>query len=170
MKTINIRHKPWWGQWLVLTIFLIMLSSSAFSITCLQGDAMIIVSCIILAVSFSFVIIGSFIVKESETEVNFGEGSVINCQWMFYKWSIDMEQVKSVNYTVTAHRSKYTKWHTLDLIFVYKSEKVKSLTAKIDDDEINKCIMENTEELPIMRIYEFIQFAYPEKAEGYKEN
>ena len=93
----------------------------------------------------------------TETEVSFGEGSIIKCEWSFYKWEIDVAQVKNVYYTVSSHQDRYRKWHTIDIVFEFGDESVKALKDEIESEDMGKFITGKAEDVEIMKLYEYIK-------------
>ncbi|MBQ6944518.1 MAG: hypothetical protein IJN43_09350 [Ruminococcus sp.] len=169
MKKISISGKPWW----VIGIPVIV-CAAAFLLMLIAGlignDIFFAVTMIFMGISFVFLIIGELNATMTETEVSFGEGSIIKCEWSFYKWEIDMEQVKSVYYTISSHADRYKKWHTIDIVFEFGDESVKALKDEIESEDMGKFVTGKAKEVELMKLYEYISSAYPEKAVGFKES
>ena len=163
MKKISISGKPWWVIGIPIIVF-----AAAFLLMLIAGvignDIFFTVTMIFMGISIVFLIIGELIATMTETEVSFGEGSIIKCEWSFYKWEIDMEQVKSVYYTISSHADRYKKWHTIDIVFEFGDESVKALKDEIEIEDMGKFVTGKAEEVEIMKLYDYISSAYPEKA------
>jgi hypothetical protein len=124
---------------------------------------------IFMGISFVFFLMFALNATMTETEVSFGEGSIIKCEWLFYKWEIDMEQVKSVYYTISSHADRYKKWHTIDIVFEFVDESIKALKDEIESEDMGKFVTGKAKEVELMKLYEYISSAYPEKAVGFQE-
>ncbi len=169
MKKIGISGKPWW----VVGIPAIAIAASLLLMLIaglIGNDIFFTVVMILLGISFVFFLICNLIASLTETEVSFGDGSIIKCEWSFYKWEIDMEQVKSVYYTISSHKDRYKKWHTIDIVFEFGDESVKALKDEIESEDMGKFVTGKAEEVELMKLYDYISSAYPEKATGFKES
>lgn len=168
MKKIGISGKPWW----VIGIPVIA-CAAALLLMLIAGlignDIFFAVVMILLGISLVFFLIFALNATLTETEVSFGEGSIIKCEWLFYKWEIDMEQVKSVYYTISSHADRYKKWHTIDIVFEFGDESIKALKDEIESEDMGKFVTGKAEEVELMKLYEYISSAYPEKAAGFQE-
>ena len=169
MKKIIIWHKPWFATVIptaIAVLGILILFMGIFG----NGEAIIV--CVAFWFISIFIAVVFLLIADSvKTEVSYGEGDKIYCKWLFYKWEFDMEQVKSAYYTVSSHYARYSKWYTLDVVFEDKDENVLGhLCHKIESDAIGKIIAGKAEEVELMKLYDYISSAYPEKAVGFKES
>ena len=167
MKKIIIWHKPWFAT--VIPTAIVVLGMLILFMGFGNGEAIIV--CVAFWFISIFITVVFLLIADSvKTEVSYGEGDKIYCKWLFYKWEFDMEQVKSVYYTISSHADRYKKWHTIDIVFEFGDESVKALKDEIESEDMGKFITGKAEEVEIMKLYEYISSAYPEKTVGFKES
>ena len=167
MKKIIIWHKPWFAT--VIPTAIVVLGMLILFMGFGNGEAIIV--CVAFWFISIFIAVVFLLIADSvKTEVSYGEGDKIYCKWLFYKWEFDMEQVKSAYYTVSSHADRYKKWHTIDIVFEFGDESVKALKDEIESEDMGKFITGKAEEVEIMKLYEYISSAYPEKTVGFKES
>ena len=167
MKKIIIWHKPWFAT--VIPTAIAVLGMLILFMGFGNGEA--IIACVAFWFIAIFIAVVFLLIADSvKTEVSYGEGDKIYCKWLFYKWEFDMEQVKSVYYTISSHADRYKKWHTIDIVFEFGDESVKALKDEIEIEDMGKFVTGKAEDVEIMQLYEYISSAYPEKATGFKES
>ena len=167
MKKIIIWHKPWFATVIPTAIAVLGMLILFMGF----GNAEAIIACVAFWFIAIFIAVVFLLIADSvKTEVSYGEGDKIYCKWLFYKWEIDMEQVKSVYYTISSHADRYKKWHTIDIVFEFGDESVKALKDEIESEDMGKFVTGKAEEVELMKLYEYISSAYPEKAVGFKES
>ena len=167
MKKIIIWHKPWFAT--VIPTAIAVLGMLILFMGFGNGEA--IIACVAFWFIAIFIAVVFLLIADSvKTEVSYGEGDKIYCKWLFYKWEFDMEQVKSVYYTISSHADRYKKWHTIDIVFEFGDESVKALKDEIEIEDMGKFVTGKAEEVELMKLYDYISSAYPEKAVGFKES
>ena len=167
MKKIIIWHKPWFAT--VIPTAIVVLGMLILFMGFGNGEAIIV--CVAFWFISIFIAVVFLLIEDSvKTEVSYGEGDKIYCKWLFYKWEFDMEQVKSVYYTISSHADRYKKWHTIDIVFEFGDASVKALKDEIEIEDMGKFVTGKAEEVEIMKLYEYISSAYPEKTVGFKES
>ena len=123
----------------------------------------------VLAVVMLLFIAGLIAMFVSRTVVEFGEGSIIKCRWMFFRWNIDLDKVDSVMYKLQSHRTKGGVSYSFDLLFYgcyANPKKAKKIGETLDYRTAEHCIQNRYEEVEIMKLYRYIENNYYDKAKG----
>lgn len=125
-----------------------------------------------LYVSMLVGIVAFLYVHKHGTTVEFGDGKIIRCRCIFYRWKIDLENIDSFSYTVSEHLTRGGIRHSMGITFYHSMKGIKDcykLTSWIMENEMKKLLRNDADKLEIMQIYKYAESLYPDKAEGYTE-
>ncbi len=107
------------------------------------------------------------------TVVEFGDGKIIRCRSLFYKWKIDLERIDTFSYTVRKYQRIGGVHHSMVIMFYHSMRGIndcyKLASSFIRGNEMEKLMRSEADRLDIMQIYKFAESLYPDKARGYTE-
>lgn len=164
MNKIKIKFMPTYAKVALVALSLIMIALDAE----IEHDPTAAAK-IMLAVVMLLFAAGLISLFFSRTVVEFGEGSVIKCRWLFVRWNIDLDKVDSVMYKLQSHKGKGGVSYSFDLLFYgcYANPKrAKKLAETLDYRTAEHCIQHRYEEVELMELYRYIENNYYDKAKG----
>ena len=110
-----------------------------------------------------------FLILLVKATVKFGEGSIVKCRWFFLSWSIDLDNINAVTYTLKSHRTRGggTRY-SLHMLFYVDADHFKVLKEPLDQHIAEECIRHRFDQTELMKLYRYIETTYPDKAKGYE--
>ena len=106
------------------------------------------------------------------TVVEFGEGKIIRCRSLFYKWKIDLERIDTFSYTVRKYTARGGVRHMMVIMFYHSMRGINDcykLTSFIGENDMKKLMRNEADKLDIIQIYKYAENLYPDKAKGYTD-
>ena len=161
MNKIKIKFMPTYAKIALVALSLMMIAFNSENERNTTSA-----SKMVLAVVMLLFIAGLIAMFVSRTVVEFGEGSIIKCRWMFFRWNIDLDKVDSVMYKLQSHRTKGGVSYSFDLLFYANTKQAKKLAETLDHRTAEHCIQQRYEEVELMELYRYIENNYYDKAKG----
>lgn len=159
MKKVNIKHIP--------EKLKKVMTAMAVAVLILGLAASTTVIFYVLAFLLLIIVVIIFNVK---TTVEFGEGSVIKCKWLFVNWNIDIEKIGGAAYSLKRHRRKAGASYFFELRFYREGKNApEKLNETLSIFDANNCIQGNYDKVQLMQVYRYIEEYYPYKARGYEK-
>ena len=159
MNKIKIKFMPTYAKAAMVALSLMMIALNRESEHTAAAKIM-------LAVVMLLFVAGLISMFCSRTVVEFGEGSVIKCRWLFVRWNIDLDKVDSVMYKLQSHNGKGGVSYSFDLLFYANTKQAKKLAETLDHRTAEHCIQQRYEEVELMELYRYIENNYYDKAKG----
>ena len=161
MNKIKIKFMPTYAKIALVALSLMMIAFNSENERNTTSA-----SKMVLAVVMLLFIAGLISMFVSRTVVEFGEGSIIKCRWMFFRWNIDLDKVDSVMYKLQSHNGKGGVSYSFDLLFYANTKQAKKLAETLDYRTAEHCIQQRYEEVELMKLYRYIENNYYDKAKG----
>ena len=166
MKKIYIEYMPAGYKIAVAAVFAvycIMQIMTAYATT-ETGNTITAVLLILLAVMMLTGLLAN-------TAIEFGEGSVIKCSWLFIRKNIDIEKMRGASYSLKWRKEKVGGNYYIELM-LYGDDKPEpyKINDRLSPDDAESCIKGDYDKTQLMEVYRYIEQYDSRKAFGFEKD
>lgn len=166
MKKIKIKHIPKCVD-IAMVVLCVMVCAISLSLKGIKKPD--IGEMWIMLTFFGLFIAGIILAATVKTVVQFGEGSIIRCRWLFLFWKIDLESVTAVSYTLRSHMTRGGgRCYSVHMMFYTGREQCRVLKEHLHYKIAEECIRHRFDRVQLMQLYRYIEETAPEKAVGFE--
>lgn len=162
MKNIKVRHTPDFMNEVVIS-FVILWGLLVFFL-CGAVKSYFVAVLVILVLWFAMIGFAIFLDK-MKTAVEY-DTEKVRWKWLWLAYTVDLNEMGSVYYTITSRRSRYGSTRLFEIRFNIGDSELK-LNDILAAEDIENCINGKAEDIQLMQLYKFIENICPEKSKGF---